>query len=48
MHHAIAHKGCLVQSGDHPENSSLFTPFKVCLKANHIVERGGQVILSQL
>ena len=48
MHDAETDELCVLQTGNHAENTSLLRPFEVCLEAYQVVERGCGVILTQL
>ena len=48
VHYAETHELCVLQTGNHAENTSLLRPFEVCLEAYQVIKGGCGVILTQL
>ena len=48
VHYAETDELCVLQTGNHAENTSLLRPFEVCLEAYQIIKGGSGVILTQL
>ena len=48
MHHAVAHKLGIFQSGDHAEHPLLLTPFEVCLEAHDVIQGALLIFCAQL
>ena len=48
VHYAETDELCVLQTGNHAENTSLLRPFEMCLEAYQIIKGGSGVILTQL